>query len=434
MRTLYPFCCLLFLIPSSAGAGKWTAEGGAGQDRVDFGVSLVQDPEKKLLHELQTLKVRLYGTQIAMAHREARRGFFDDALEVLTSCDRELRNWEYDFLKRICKERAMPGKEFRQLRMEHGWANNIRFSPDGSSIVSCADSQWKGDKQFPSEVIVWDLASGRPTLTIRPELPTSIWAVEYTLDGSRILGGGWKGEVFAWDVQSGKVLFKSQLFATDMPGSPVVEIVKATHGRKVASVVTGGRVKLWDSDNGKELFDLGEQPNIESLAFTPNGGLLLSACGENGVKIWDTATGKKIELLKKRVDRFAAEPWLRCIDVSKDGTLIATGSGNRGSMGLSLFSNPVAPGPGLLHLWDAVTGENVLAIEAHESPVTSISFSPDGKRLASASDDGTIRLWDTHTGIEMFRLAATSKCVSFSPDGKRLACVEKGIVKIWSID
>src|SRR5262249_44627287 len=79
---------------------------------------------------------------------------------------------------------------------------------------------------------------------------------------------------------------------------------------------------------------------------------------------------------------------------------------------------------GTVRLWDAATGRPLLTLKGHKAPVYGVCFSPDGKRLASASYDGTVRLWDAATGRGLLTLeghVGWAHAVCFSPDGKRLA-------------
>ena len=68
-----------------------------------------------------------------------------------------------------------------------------------------------------------------------------------------------------------------------------------------------------------------------------------------------------------------------------------------------------ASGDQTLKLWDAATGQELLTLKGHTGEVTGVSFSPDGKRLASASDDQTLKLWDVATGQELLTLKGHTK-------------------------
>jgi WD40 repeat protein len=86
-------------------------------------------------------------------------------------------------------------------------------------------------------------------------------------------------------------------------------------------------------------------------------------------------------------------------------------------------------------VWDALTGQEVLNLKGHTEPVLSVCFSPNGKRLASASWDNTVKVWDAATGQEVLSLQGhtgwvTSVC--FSRDGTRLASAAyDNTVKVW---
>src|SRR5262249_26215111 len=94
----------------------------------------------------------------------------------------------------------------------------------------------------------------------------------------------------------------------------------------------------------------------------------------------------------------------------------------------------VANYDGTVRLWDPASGEERLVLKGHHSPVTSVSFSQDGTLLPSASTDATIRLWHPVTG-KLVRLIPEDQCVwcvRFSPDGRTLAAARNdGPVDLW---
>jgi len=82
---------------------------------------------------------------------------------------------------------------------------------------------------------------------------------------------------------------------------------------------------------------------------------------------------------------------------------------------------------GIVKVWDAQTGEDLLSFQAHADHVRSVAFSPEGQRLATASWDGTAKVWDAQTGQLIHTLKirgglGSAQKVAFSPDGRRLAC------------
>src|SRR5262249_50668656 len=85
-------------------------------------------------------------------------------------------------------------------------------------------------------------------------------------------------------------------------------------------------------------------------------------------------------------------------------------------------------------IWSAATGQEVHTFKDHRGTVSGVAFSPDGKRLASAGEDGTVVMRDVTTDREIFRLRvpAPARTVVFSADGRRLATVSGDkTVTVW---
>ena len=125
------------------------------------------------------------------------------------------------------------------------------------------------------------------------------------------------------------------------------------------------------------------------------------------------------------LDRFLARNTLQghsdrvnSVSFSPDGAIIASASGN-----------------GVVKLWNR-SGQELLTLQGHSGAVRSVSFSPDGSLIVSASDDGTIKLWDL-SGQELQTLEGHSdwvRSVSFSPDGALIASAsDDGTVKLWDL-
>jgi WD40 repeat protein len=133
--------------------------------------------------------------------------------------------------------------------------------------------------------------------------------------------------------------------------------------------------------------------------------------------------------IRDRLSIRADEAGVCSVAYSRDGKRLACGAGN------PLRSNT----PAQVTIWDPKTGQPILTLSGeHSGPVTAIDFSPDGKRLASASTGldylrlakgdlnglkapkGEVLLWDAETGKQLARLPGCSS-VAFSPDGKYLA-------------
>ncbi|KXX79286.1 Vegetative incompatibility protein HET-E-1 [Madurella mycetomatis] len=112
--------------------------------------------------------------------------------------------------------------------------------------------------------------------------------------------------------------------------------------------------------------------------------------------------------------------WVYSVTFSPDGRTLASASDDR-----------------TVRLWDAVTGRTIQTLKGHSGRIQSVAFSLDGQTLASASDDETIRLWDAVTGRTIQTLKGHSgwvQSVAFSPDGQTLASASADeTIRLWDI-
>ncbi len=104
--------------------------------------------------------------------------------------------------------------------------------------------------------------------------------------------------------------------------------------------------------------------------------------------------------------------------ISPDGKRIASGSEDK-----------------TIKVWDAGTGTELMTLHGHGATVTSVAFGQDGRRIASGSGDKTIKVWDAATGAEVMTLRgheSTVWSVAFSPDSKRI--ISAGMdIKVWDV-
>ena len=166
---------------------------------------------------------------------------------------------------------------------------------------------------------------------------------------------------------------------------------------------------------------LSHSASVSAIAYSPDGARLITG-DDLELRVWDTVSHQLVATWSGHhafTSRIAYHP---------QGVQVATANANRDSNGDSTGF--------VIRLWDPRNGEVQQTLNGHKGPIAGLDYSPDGSRLASASSDGTARVWDLRTGESLsLSVSGAAWDVAFSPDGRVLATASNaGEAKLWDLE
>jgi WD40 repeat protein len=186
---------------------------------------------------------------------------------------------------------------------------------------------------------------------------------------------------------------------------PVWSVAFSPNGHLVVSGSDDNTIQLWDAETGQPFGRplLGHTSEVWSVAFSPDGRRIVSGSDDRTIRLWDAETSQS---LGKPLRGHTSS--VRSVAFSSNGHHIISGSYDR-----------------TIRLWDADTGQQLgEPLHGHLSPVRSVACSPDGHRIVSGSYDRTIRLWNAETGQPIGEPlqghTSDVSSVAFSPDGHHI--------------
>lgn len=343
------------------------------------------------------------------------------------------------------------------LRGHEGPINEVAYSPDGKLIASASEDQ---------TARIWDAATGNELLTL-PH-PEPVTHLSFSPDSVRLATGARDGLVRLWDVSSGEELLKI-VAATESIDPPLYTVVDFSPDGKLLATSNDREslVKFWNPASGAKVFTLSDRSWLDiapgtdlipdGIAFSYDGMLVAINLHSSGlwlgrIEIWDVKTRQKVQTLgepfdafqfpafspdgKRLVTPFGPEGPASVLDVTSGkllfnlrenaNTLIYSADGKR------LFA---ASGGGRIKVLDAETGEELLVLVGHTGRVYKLDESPGcvqppaapfewcGIHLATAGDDGTVRVWDVSPAGNQELLTLPGSDFALNSDGTQLSTV-----------
>jgi WD40 repeat protein/serine/threonine protein kinase len=332
-----------------------------------------------------------------------------------TGYDRQVRLWD---VAALATNDGMTPQPARAWRAHDCLILGLAFTPDGRRLASIGGE----DKA----VKIWDPVTGREVLTLRGHTFTG-QCVAFSPDGRRLVSSGLDRTIRVWDATPLDPNDREELL-TLPHDDEVWNVAFSPDGRQIASASFDRTARMWDAATGTLIHRLSHPVQVLLLSFDPDGKRLATTSRDKTVRVWDTATGLQLH------DFRSPNEFLYGLTFSPDGRhlLVDDVGGKQGKPGENHT----------IKVWDAQTGDDAGIVGRHRLQTWGLAFGPDGGRLLSASNDGTVKVWrwdparldQPQNALVTLRvqLIGFANSAAFTPDGRHVVtAAEEHTVKVW---
>ena len=391
---------------------------------------------------------------------------------------------------------AQSGSLLRELADHQEWILALDFSPDGESIATIGGGWGAAFPPADYALRTWNVATGKvqhrlsghtstpraldfspdgihvatggldgrlhiwnvqePALARVIDVPDPVLhAVCFTPDGAFCAAGGFDGAVRLWDHASGTLA--AVLHGHD---SFVRSIAFAADGRRMLTSSEDNTIKLWDVHQAKVTRTLrGHRQFTNAAIFDPERNRILSASDDATVRAWTEADPSTLVLGQHGgwVDGLAFDPTGRrlysasrveteeraelfCWDVRTGLRQWTSRADSNAVMGLAVSGDggqlATYGWDDTIRVFDASTSELTAKFRSQQARVHQLLYQPATQRLASAGEDGTVKLWDVQHRQLLWQLEhpAVVRAMAFAADGRRLVTLaQDDFLRIWNV-
>ncbi|KAH6853275.1 WD40-repeat-containing domain protein [Chaetomium sp. MPI-CAGE-AT-0009] len=333
---------------------------------------------------------------------------------------------------------AATGRELNRFDNQSGCVNTAAFSPDGSLIATGSVDQM---------IRVWHVSGRSEQLQMVLDGHLGgINSVRFSPNGDRLVSGSDDLTVKVWDLAT-----RTELMSLSGHTKKVMAVTFSLDARLIVSGAEDMTIRVWDANDGTALRTLkGHTSGINAVLFSPSGKLFASASFDDDVRLWHAKTFAPCGVLEDfdAVDDInSGSPGGLLVGPDNQpkslNTEPAKSKAHSSSVTFMTFSPDgrfLASGSedGAVKLWPKDGGGKNVALRGHCSRIHHLAFSPCGRAIASASSDKTVNVWATATGTKLHTLVGHSAEVLrllFSPDGELLAsCSADTTTRIWDAE
>jgi WD40 repeat protein len=329
------------------------------------------------------------------------------------------------------------GRRLHLFAEHKGGVTDVAFGPRGRLLATTSSD---------GSTRVWDVRTGLQVALILGHA-NAVNSASFSQDGKFLVTSSKDGTARVWEAATAEI--KSVLRGhTDSVTSGSF----SHDGRAIVTASDDGTARIWDPGTAPELRVLTVEPKtVWSASFSPDGARVLTASKDGKARILDP-TGRVLHVLRHPVAVVNAA-------FSPDGTLVFTDDldgtvrvWRTGSAALVRVARHVTAGPlafsrdgrliaaptaaGAISIRNAATLAELRELK-RGGPFTAASFSPDGRLIATAGEDGDARIWDARNGALVRLLSGHEDVVTsirFSPDGKFLVTASRDHdARVWDV-